>query len=108
MLLVLEDQITPFIKHSLYYIKACNEFAGPISASLRLGNTALFKEMLQRWQEVGNTVSDLTRLKFEPSASEANALPLDLLRLVITTKLSIKLLLSSVFGVFIGPSSEYK
>ena len=32
----------------LRYIEACNELVGPISASLRLGNTASFKEMLQR------------------------------------------------------------
>ena len=30
----------------LYYIKACNEFAEPISAPLHLDNTALFEEMV--------------------------------------------------------------
>ena len=40
----------------LYYAEACNEIAGPISASLRPGNTASFEEMAQRWQAVGNTV----------------------------------------------------
>ena len=57
---------------SLYlmcYAEACNEFAVPISVSLRLGNTALFEEMLQQWQAVGNTVSDLTGPRFEPLTS---------------------------------------
>ena len=44
----------------------CNKFAGPISASLRPGNTAPLEEMLQRWRVVGNTVSDLTGPRFEP------------------------------------------
>ena len=48
----------------MYYAEACNKFAGPISASLRPGNTAPFEEMLQRWQAVGNTVCDLTNPKF--------------------------------------------
>ena len=39
------------------YAKVYNEFAGPISASRRLGNTALFEEMLQQRQAVGNTAS---------------------------------------------------
>ena len=42
------------------------EFAKPISMSLCQGNTATFEEMLQRRRAVGNTVSDLTGLKFEP------------------------------------------
>ena len=46
--------------HSLYYAKACYEFAGPISASLRSGNAAPFEKMSQRWRAVGNTVSNLT------------------------------------------------
>ena len=32
--------------YPLYYAKVCNEFAGPISASLRPGNTAPFEETL--------------------------------------------------------------
>ena len=32
-------------------------------------NTAPFKEMLQRWPAVGNTMSDLTGLRFEPQTS---------------------------------------
>ena len=39
---------------------------GPNSASLRLGNTSPFKEVLQQLQAVGNTVSDLTGPRFEP------------------------------------------
>ena len=48
------------------YGKACNEFAGPISASLRPGNTAPFEEKQQRWRAVGNTVPNLTGPRFEP------------------------------------------
>ena len=51
--------------YSLYHAEACNEFAGPISASLRTGNTAPFEEMSQRWRAIGNTVSDLTGPRFE-------------------------------------------
>ena len=56
--------------YSLYYAEACNEFAGPIS-SLRPDNTASFEEMIQRWQNVGKTVSDLTGPKFEPQTSSS-------------------------------------
>ena len=42
--------------YSLYHAEACNEFAGPNSASLRPGNIAPFKEMSQRWLSVGNTM----------------------------------------------------
>ena len=49
----------------MYYAEACNEFSGPISASLRPGNTASF-EMSQRWQAIGNTVSDLAAPRPEP------------------------------------------
>ena len=57
--------------YSLHYAEACNELAGPISASLRPGNTAPFEEMLQRWRAVGNTVSDLTGPRFEPQTSRS-------------------------------------
>ena len=33
--------------YSLYYVEACNELAGPVSALLHPGNTAPFEEMLQ-------------------------------------------------------------
>ena len=59
---------------SLYlldYAEVCNELAGPISASLRPGNTAPFEEMSQRWRAVGNTVSDLTGPRFEPQTSRS-------------------------------------
>ena len=42
-----------------------NPGAGPVSASMRSGNTTLYEEMSQRWQAVGNTVSDLTRPRFK-------------------------------------------
>ena len=55
--------------YSLYYAEVCNEFARPISASLRPGNTVSFEVMSQRWRAVGNTVSDLTGPRFEPTTS---------------------------------------
>ena len=57
--------------YSLHYAEACNKLAGPISASLRPGNTAPFEEMSQRWRAVGNTVSDLTGPRFEPQTSRS-------------------------------------
>ena len=45
--------------------KACNEFAGLISASLRPGNTASFKEISQRWRAA------LTGPRFEPQTSRS-------------------------------------
>ena len=51
--------------------RMCKELAGPISASLRTGNTAPFEEMSQRWRAVGNTVSDLTSPRFEPLTSRS-------------------------------------
>ena len=62
----------PPIKNPGYaYAKACNEFAGPISASLRPGNTAPFEETSQRWRAVDKTVSDLTGPRFEPRTSRS-------------------------------------
>ena len=55
----------------LYYAEACNELARPISASLRPGSTAYFKEMLQRWQAVDDTVFDLTGSRFKPHISNS-------------------------------------
>ena len=57
--------------YSLHYAEACNELAGPISASLRPGNTAPFEEMSLRWRAIGNTVSDLTGPRFEPQTSRS-------------------------------------
>ena len=37
------NQIKPLIIYLLYYAKACNEFAGPFSVSLRVGNTFPFE-----------------------------------------------------------------
>ena len=65
--------------YPLCYTKACNEFAGPISALLRPGDTASFKKMSQPWRALGSTVSDLTGPRFEPLISRSNALPLDYL-----------------------------
>ena len=55
--------------YSLNCAKSCNEFAGPIPASLRPGNKAPFEDILQRWRVVGNIVSNLTGARFEPQAS---------------------------------------
>ena len=57
--------------YSMDYAEACNELAGPISASLCPGNTASFEEMSQRWRAVNNTVSDLTGSRFEPQTSRS-------------------------------------
>ena len=57
--------------YSLQYAEACNELAGPISASLHPGNTAPFEEISQRWRAVGNTESDLTGPRFEPQTSRS-------------------------------------
>ena len=46
--------------YSLCCAEACTKLTRPISALLCPGNTAPFKEMLQRWRAVGNIVSDLT------------------------------------------------
>ena len=48
----------------LYYVKVCNELAGPIFTSLHPGRTASFEEVLQWWRGVGNTVFDLITLRF--------------------------------------------
>ena len=47
-------------------MEACNEFLEPISASLHQSNTASFEEMSKRWQTIGDTVPNLTSLRFEP------------------------------------------
>ena len=56
--------------YSLQYAEACNELAGPISASLRPGNKTSLEEMSQRCR-VGNTVSDLTGPRFESQTSRS-------------------------------------
>ena len=40
-------------------------------ASFRPGHAAYFKEILQRWRAIGNTVSDLTGPRFEPQTSSS-------------------------------------
>ena len=57
--------------YSLYHAEECNELAKPISASLRPGNTASFEQMSQWWPAVGNTVFNLTGLRFEPQTSRS-------------------------------------
>ena len=57
--------------YSLYYVEACNKFARPISASLRPGNIAPFKEMSQRWLAVGSSVCDMTSSRIEPQTSHS-------------------------------------
>ena len=48
----------------MYNAEACDKFAGPIFASLRLGD-ASFEKMLQRWPAAGNPVYNLTGPRFE-------------------------------------------
>ena len=55
--------------YSLCYAEACSKFARPISALLRSGNTDPSKELLQRRRAIGNTVPDLTGLRFELQTS---------------------------------------
>ena len=55
----------------LYYPQAYNQLAGPISVSLRPGNTAPFETLSQRWRAVGNTVFDLTGPRFESQTSRS-------------------------------------
>ena len=58
---------TRFKSNQIFYYTCCITLSlwGPISASLRPGNTAPFEEMSQRWRAVGNTVSDLTGPRLE-------------------------------------------
>ena len=55
----------------MFYFDRCNEFAGPISESLRPINTAPFEELSQRWQAVGTAVFDFTGPRFEPQTSRS-------------------------------------
>ena len=41
---------------SLCYAETCDELSGPISASLRPGNTVHFEQMSPRWQAVSNPI----------------------------------------------------
>ena len=52
--------------YSVYCAEACSEFVESIYASLCPGNTGFFKEMLQRWRVVGNTLFDLIGSRCEP------------------------------------------
>ena len=55
----------------LFYSESFKEFAGPISASLRLGITTPIEEMSQLWLTVSSTASDLTGRRFEPKISRS-------------------------------------
>ena len=56
----------------MHYAEACSDLTEPISASLRLGNTASFEKMSQRWKAVGNAAFvDLTGPTFEPQTSRS-------------------------------------
>ena len=52
-------------------MEACNEFVGPISASLRPSNTASFEEMSKWWRTIGDSVPNLTSPRFEPQTSRS-------------------------------------
>ena len=66
--LVIKSSLSLYL---LYYAKACNEFAEPVSASLRQGNTASLEQMLQWWRTVGNTMFDLIGQRFESQTSRS-------------------------------------
>ena len=68
-----------FLLYSLYYAESCNEFAGPISASLRPGNTAPFEEISQQWRIALAKLCPIwpaRDMNLRPPAPETNALPL--------------------------------
>ena len=52
--------------HLLYFALAGNEFVGPITMILCLGNTAPVEENSQWWRAVGNTVFNMTGPEFKP------------------------------------------
>ena len=51
--------------------EACNELVGPISASLRPGNTASIEEISRSVRSRCNIVSDLTGPRFEPRTTRS-------------------------------------
>ena len=61
-LFLVKDCFIP-IKSFIVLAEACSEFAGPIPASIRQGNTAPNKTS-QRRRAIGNTLSDLTDRDF--------------------------------------------
>ena len=66
--------------YSLYYDEASNELAGPVSASLRPGNTAApFEEMSQRLRAVATPcpIRPAQDLNLRPPAPDTSALLLD-------------------------------
>ena len=72
---VFDSNVKSNVSFGLYswcYAEASKELVMPISQVITtLSNTALFEKMLQRWRAVGNTVSYLTGLKFEPKTSHS-------------------------------------
>ena len=66
--------------------------AGPISASLHPGNTAVFEELLQWWRVAGNTLLDLIGPRSEPptpcskddcATNQPTGPPLENMRLIV-------------------------
>ena len=55
----------------MYYPEMCNEFAGPVSASLHPGLKVPFEEMLQRWRAVGKIAFELAGPIFEVQNSRS-------------------------------------
>ena len=53
-----DELVTTRPTYSLFYAEACNKFARPVSASLRLSNTASSEEVLRRWRVVGDKSID--------------------------------------------------
>ena len=89
--------------YSMHYAEACNGYEGHNSESSCSGNTVPFKEMLQRWQVVVNTASDLTDPIFESQIyslemnSLLNYLAVNLRRSYAVSKFNLVLFLPCCF-----------
>ena len=71
----INERVIKSLVYSLYYAEACNEFAGPISASLRLRATQILSKKYRSGGEPLATLCPLNGPRFEPqnSRSETNA-----------------------------------
>ena len=67
------------IQNQIQFNPTYNSGLASMFASLSACNPTLFEKISQRWRSVGNTVFDLTGMKFKPltSSFSDHALPLD-------------------------------
>ena len=75
-----EQKISNLSLYSLYYAETCNEFAGPISASLRLRAIQLISKKCRSDGEPLATLCSIWQardLNLRPPDPETNSLPLD-------------------------------